>query len=607
NEGDLETRKDNEEPLGIFAHNEVISNAISNMKLTPVQEIVMYRNYFLVWIALTIIWLIIATGIYHVLVSANRMFYSYILMEAVLAIVVGSGIIFMVSQYHNARSDEHTRFGIISLQGLSDDTGITSSVDYKDTDFYDSSVYQDIQKSMADFVQRNGNSSIFYDVFIADMATGKVVASASGRNNESAVFIFGNAAYETIEELYSGKYMYADTDMTLSGQKCKIVGIVETDFTPGYALMGVINDVNVSSKFRVSNWRYIVLYLLIFAIGSAVLTVIYFVRSNDFRKLEYALKETALGRSLPERPRTIGADIKNMWDSLTEINKRVDKINYTKIKVLEAYYRFAPKNIEHALGKETIIDVKNGSRVDLSGSLLTIRTIPEDDDMDMTSSMPGIETMVEKIESRQQEKDCIIVGNNSDLSKIQMLFLNSQKSMVDFAAELIHDSNINNQGFNSAFIFYDDFEFGIVGNSGLAFTYISSGLTREISKYGSFFQSLHLGLVITEYVKLRAYSDKSVRFIGYIILPGMSDKINLYEVMDACKQEERQKKLRTIRQFEKAFDMYEQKDFYLARNLFSDLLKEAPDDELSRWYLFESEKYLNEGVANEITFGSLHL
>ncbi len=605
--GNLEYRTDEDEPLEYFAENSTISAAVSNMKLSAIQEVVMYRSYFLFWITLTIVWLIVVTFIYRTLATANRFFYSFILMELILAIVIGCSIYYVTTQYSVVRAEEHTRFGIISLQGLAPDTGITTNVDYGAEDFYNSDLYKNIQSRMAEFVERNGNSSIFYDVLVVRLVDGKVVVSASGRNNEGSVYLFGNAVSDVINTLYSGESMYAQSGMVLGGQKCRVIGISDSNFIANYALIGIINDTSVSSRFTSDNIKYIILFVFLFALGSALLTAIYYISSRDFKALENALKDSALGRTLPERPVTVGSDIKNMWDSLVEIDKRVDLINYTKIKVLEAYYRFAPKNIEFALGKETIIDVKNDSKTEISASLLTIRTARAEGEGDSRSELPGIESMIEKLESRQNQNDSIIIGNDPELAEVQMLFLNSQKGMVDFAAELIHDSNIEHKGYNSGFIFYDDFEFGVVGNSGLAFTYVLSDKNRDISQFGSFFQKLHLGLVITEYVKLRDYADKSVRYIGFIILTGKTERINLYEVMDACSQGERQAKLHTMRLFEKGFEMYEQKDFYLARNMFSDLLKESPTDELARWYLFESEKYLNEGVEDETTFGALHI
>ena len=58
--------------------------------------------------------------------------------------------------------------------------------------------------------------------------------------------------------------------------------------------------------------------------------------------------------------------------------------------------------------------------------------------------------------------------------------------------------------------------------------------------------------------------------------------------------------------FDEALNSFYEKDFYISRTLFSDILKEMPDDALVKWYVFESDRYLNESV-DENTFKNLHV
>ena len=48
-----------------------------------------------------------------------------------------------------------------------------------------------------------------------------------------------------------------------------------------------------------------------------------------------------------------------------------------------------------------------------------------------------------------------------------------------------------------------------------------------------------------------------------------------------------------------AYDEIYEKDFYIARTKFSDILKESPEDSLVRWYVFEADRYLNESTDDE--------
>ncbi len=69
--------------------------------------------------------------------------------------------------------------------------------------------------------------------------------------------------------------------------------------------------------------------------------------------------------------------------------------------------------------------------------------------------------------------------------------------------------------------------------------------------------------------------------------------MNLFEVIDAEVARLRQIKLTTREKFEETLELFYSKEYYLARNQFSEILKECPEDNLVRWYLFESERYLN--------------
>ncbi|WP_022774831.1 hypothetical protein [Butyrivibrio sp. AE2015] len=598
--GGLTIRTDKDEPSGYFAQDERVSAAVSSMSLSAPAEFIMYRAYFIIWIAGTIIWLIIVRLVYNMLRASNRTMYSFVLLEFILAILVGCSIYYISGQYMAARKQEHVRFGIISMQALADEAGLTRFIDYGAQDYFDSDDYIQTQNALTDFLKRDGNSSVFYDVLIVRLADGMVVTSGSGRNNESAVFLFGNAISDVIDDLHNSTAMYSVCELYLGGEDGLAIGVADDDFISDYAIVGIIDDTRVNERFNKSNFFYIVLFIALFAVGSLILLGIYYLNTRDFKHLEDALRECALGRTIPDRPATVGIDLKNMWDSLFEIGKRVDEINYKRFKVFEAYFKYAPKNIEFALGKESIMDVKNGERTKIDGRLLTIQ-LGEGLEKDLLLSVTTA------LEQRQKGNDCIIVGNSTDLSRLQMLFMMSDKPMVDYAAEIIHDINMHGNVFNSAFVFFDTFEFGIVGNDGLALTYLDGDISKEFTGYVEFFNRLHLGLVITEYIYLREYEDRSVRYIGYIKCEKYTENIKLYEVMDACGQSERHAKIHTSRLFKEALETYEKKDFYLARNMFSDLLKAAPGDELSRWYLFESEKYLNNGIADEATFGALHL
>ena len=97
------------------------------------------------------------------------------------------------------------------------------------------------------------------------------------------------------------------------------------------------------------------------------------------------------------------------------------------------------------------------------------------------------------------------------------------------------------------------------------------------------------------------------RYIGFL-LPDENhpeQKLELYEVLDAQIPGTRKRRSAMNSKFAEALSLFYEQDFYLARNLFTEILREAPDDGLTKWYLFECEHYLDVAAPEGFT-GALH-
>ena len=107
-------------------------------------------------------------------------------------------------------------------------------------------------------------------------------------------------------------------------------------------------------------------------------------------------------------------------------------------------------------------------------------------------------------------------------------------------------------------------------------------------------------VIITEDIKesLKDWSQLSTRYIGYSLVNNKGKNISMYEVLDCCEINERQQKESTLEIFQKALDLFYKKEFYLARNEFSNVVRESPLDNIARWYLFLSDKYCNQEITD---------
>ena len=158
--------------------------------------------------------------------------------------------------------------------------------------------------------------------------------------------------------------------------------------------------------------------------------------------------------------------------------------------------------------------------------------------------------------------------------------------------------------FVSGLLYDDSFVYGVAGITTQSRSFLTSPHSKELEEYAVWFTSLNIPLVVTERVAEKEDPGQT-RYIGFV-LSSDGRKVNLYEVIDAESARLRQLKLMTKEKFEETLKLFYSKEYYLARNQFSEILKECPEDELAKWYVFESERYLN-GEMGSATEGELHI
>ncbi len=599
--GQLFVRTDKDEPRGAFAISDSVEQTVMQMRLTIGQFLSLYKEILVWYFAALIIWLVVLTLVIKLLLDRNRMFYLAVVVEGLLALITAIGIIEVTAHWENARQTEHSRFAAISMLGLSDEAGIRDVKNYSDMNFYFSEAYQSMKKDLVEFIRREGNSDIFYDVLVVRLADNEIVASASGRNLQTLDSVYGQNCVNLSYSIYRGN-RFAVQDLTLEGQKYRAVAIADGIGATNYMIVGLINDTTADADVWVDNRVSIILFVLFFALGSALVMAICFLQTRDFRKLETALADTALGRRINNRPAVISRDLKEMWDAIIEINKRVEELQYSKLRILEAYYRFAPKNIEKALSKNSIVEVGNGENIVIKGTVAMLG-IDSFHGVDISK----IDSVIADIGSYQKEHDCILVGKAPDLSRIQLIYLEKEKGTVNFFTQMFNNNQKSGDKVNfSTVLFYDECRFGVMGNEDEASTYMYYINKRKVEEITGFITSLGLGLVITEEIKNRENITGPLRFIGFMGKEDNGEKIRLYEVLDACPVIIRKQKMATLNKFKEALAQYYEKDFYLSRTSFSEILKDTPNDLLVKWYVFESDRYLNENVNGD-DYMNLHM
>jgi hypothetical protein len=218
-----------------------------------------------------------------------------------------------------------------------------------------------------------------------------------------------------------------------------------------------------------------------------------------------------------------------------------------------------------------------------------------------------LDSLVGSIGEYQKNHESVIIGKAPDMSALQILFSENEYDSTNTFIEMFGRNNKNGTDLEfSVLLNYDSCVFGVTGNEDETSTYMYTENRETIRAMSAFTISVGLGLVISESVLDREKISSKVRFIGYGGYDKDGKMIGLYEVLDACPARIRNERLATLSKYQEALDLYYEKDFYLARTKFSDILKETPSDKLARWYVFESDRYLNENAEGE-KFKILHI
>ncbi|MBO6241257.1 MAG: hypothetical protein J6O61_10590 [Butyrivibrio sp.] len=592
--GQLYVRTDKDIPEGIFAIDPFLESIISNLKIGVFTNIKMYAYYNGWYVTLLIIWLIVLYLIARMLRDKNRTVYYLVIAEVVLLIVIGMATGEVAKIHKDARETERTRFAATSLLGIMDDAGIYERADYSDNSYYDTERYGEIKDTLAEFVNREGNSDIFKDVLVVRLKDEVVCASTCGRNQEVITDIYGSALEDIKKQMNKGS-RFASVDFKNEGFRYRAIGVADSIPSPDYALVGVI-DVTIENGDPASEAADIIfLFIAIFGVASAIVVLIWYLHMRDFIALEKALADTAEGNSLSDRPITLGRDVKEMWDAVEDVQKRVKGMEYSKLRIFEAYYRFAPKNIELLMEKNSIVEVKNGDSRQFNGTLGCVKTSVES-----AKKLKNLGGFIDAVGEYVRSHEAMIIGKDIDLSNMQLLFSDKEDSIIRSLVNIYGKLRKNDSKNNISMLLYNSsFTFGVLGNEESASLYVYFDDKDLAGKVLDIAYRMNLGLVISEGIYQKENYDGKVRFIGYGGRDSRGNLVGIYEVLDSHSEKERSQKLAVLDRFNAALQLFYNKEFYQARNKFSDIFKETPEDELVRWYIFACEEYLHKNTEGD--------
>lgn len=372
----------------------------------------------------------------------------------------------------------------------------------------------------------------------------------------------------------------------------------KTRIAPVYAIVVKVTANPLESYNRNLKLQYFVLSLFFLAAGMALTVLVVAMQEREIHRMIRLVTKVAEGRRdwsdlNVEKPLLVRecTEMRTFRGGLCQIASNIEWMNYSKYRVLQAYYRFAPKKIEQILHRETILDVEALDRVTTEATLAVV-SFADDETLPEREYIHLMERNYTHLGVVRKEHDGIILSGSNDLSTVKLMFPEETRKALDFGIKLI-TREITDDTIGEAFILLHrtKFVYGVAGDAEQAFTYIHSNEMKVLDRYVDDLRTMGVRMVVTDYVYEVIQKEVTCRYIGYIESQDYTFK--LYEILDAHSADERQKRLDLKPKFQKALNFFYKSDFYLARNLFSEILRSCPTDEVAKWYLFLCENSLN--------------
>lgn len=277
--------------------------------------------------------------------------------------------------------------------------------------------------------------------------------------------------------------------------------------------------------------------------------------------------------------------------------------DYESTCTIQSYKRFVPEKMAELLERPVAEEIRLGDSRRIVGNVgvfsignraETRNTLEDDAFVDFINHSFGI------------FHDCItenhgwMLSSALRLSDMEALFPDSPadgvRAGLDFLGKIQVRTGEDIPEPRACLILHKaSFLYGIAGQEERLFPYLSSS---ELEFLGSFTQRLDeagVRIVATEaYWKQLEGCGFTGRYIGFVSAGERSGAYKLYEVLDAYPELERELRRGYDQRFQEAINLFYHNDFYLARNLFSSLLRACPGDGIARWYLFACERFFNQ-------------
>lgn len=354
----------------------------------------------------------------------------------------------------------------------------------------------------------------------------------------------------------------------------------------------------------------IYLLLITWGISAIILGITAAGIMHPLHVLKRQMTEIADGKRTPHTASKGRDEISRMNRAMQEMLMDLSIRDYELESTIQSYQRFVPEKMTELLERASVGEVSLGDNSSIVGNVgsFTVGNREEarrllDDDAFITFVNHSFKTLYSCI----KENSGSLLSNALRISAVEILFPREAADGVRTGLDLLGNTFKRPQENVPApkpflMLHRTSFIYGVSGEKNRLFPYFSSSELDFLGGFAENFHETNTQIVMTDsYLNELKDHQISTRYIGFVS-DGDTKTYKLYEVLDGYAELERELRMGYDKRFQEGIQLFYRNDFYLARNLFSDLLRVCPGDGIVRWYLFACEHYFDCQGREELNY-----
>jgi hypothetical protein len=279
---------------------------------------------------------------------------------------------------------------------------------------------------------------------------------------------------------------------------------------------------------------------------------------------------------------------------------------YEMTVAMKNYRRFMPQDIDVLLDRANLMEIEYGDAAQGEGDIGLVTTVMNGSKRFGADERRFLDFVFAAFHGiyAAANGSAVFLSAGFSLTDFRLMFRGGSADGVRTGIRLATDETPTPPGVPRPefllILHRASYEYGVTGKDAQAVTFMSSYELGLLAKVSTRLSALGVKLIVTEKCVKTLADSVSARYIGYVASSDEQHNIKLYEVLDAYRESTKDLRKKYNDKFQEAIGLYYKNDFYLARNIFSEIFKNCPDDGVAKQYIFACERLFNKTDFQEI-------